>query len=312
MAASRKKKSQVTVVGSLNVDLIASVQRLPGAGETVAAKGLRKLFGGKGANQAIAAARQGASVEFVGCLGGDADGRAYRARMKSEGIGVTGIDRAGNHLTGSALIGIDESAENLIMVAPEANGQLSPAWISKKRRLIEEASVLLLQFEVPQESLLAAIRLANEAGVKVVLNPSPMNGSFPWGVVEIDFLIVNETEARDLFGLTAGTLKTRRRSWLAALEQHGIRNLIITRGGQTTLGWVDGALHEVPALMVKPVDTVGAGDAFAGAFAACLASGMEISRSLQTANAAGGLATLKPGAQEAIPNRRMVRTALSG
>ncbi len=310
MKTNRSNKKHVAVVGSLNVDLIASVRRLPGAGETVAATGLRKLFGGKGANQAVAASRQGVDVDFIGCLGGDADGRAYRQRMRDEGIGVNGIDRAPDYLTGSALIGVDVSAENLIMVAPEANGQLAPSWITKKRRLIQDASVLLLQLEVPIESVVASIRLANESGVPVVLNPSPLNEEFPWEEVTVDFLIVNETEAEQLIGFKAGTLKTRKRKWAEALGRLNVKNVVLTRGSKSTLALIEGVVVEIETLSVNPVDTVGAGDAFAGVFAASLAKGRSTEQSIRLANAAGALATLKSGAQEAIPTRHQVQRAL--
>jgi ribokinase len=191
----------VTVLGSLNIDLVASVECLPGSGETVAATQLTKYFGGKGANQAVAAARQGAHVSMIGCVGKDAEGRNYQNRLQAEGIDVSAIRCDQEALTGTALIGVNLVGENLIMVAPEANGKLTADWVREHRRTIETADCLLLQFEVPREAILEAIKIANTANIPVIVNPSPVDDKFPWGTVGIDTAIVNESEAEHLTGL---------------------------------------------------------------------------------------------------------------
>lgn len=304
-------KATVTVLGSLNVDLVASVERLPRAGETVAAGGLRKLFGGKGANQAVAAARAGAAVRFVGCVGADADGAAYRSRLKGEGIDISGIATVPNALTGTALIGVDAAAENLIMVAPEANGRVTRSHVRSHRRMIETSGVLLMQLEVPFPSVIEAARIANRSGVPVWLNPSPYSSEFPWGEAEIDGVMVNEAEAEQLLGMKAASLKRSRSKWSRAMALRGIGSVVMTRGKKSTLYLsADGMACEVDTLRVSPVDTVGAGDAFAGTLASFLAQGESIGRALVAANCAGGLATLKRGAQEAIPKRRRLLSAM--
>ncbi len=304
-------KPSITVLGSLNVDLVASVTRLPRAGETVAAHSLKKLFGGKGANQAIAAVRQGVSVRFIGCVGDDADGRAYRKRMKSENIDVSGIATATDALTGTALIGVASSSDNLIMVAPEANGRVTVEWVRRNRRKIETAKVLLVQFEVPELAIVEAIRIANAAGVSVIVNPSPIRDGFPWEQVRTDCVIVNESEAEQLMGLRVSTLRRQRKDWLEALSRRRIGHLVVTRGNRSTLSLDStGQVFSIPTLAVDPIDSVGAGDAFAGAVAAGMAREDQMDEMIANANCAGALATLKRGAQEAIATRHQTRRAI--
>ncbi len=287
-------KPRLAVVGSLNVDLIATVERLPRAGETIAASGLVRRFGGKGANQALAAARQGAQVSMIGCVGDDADGRAYREHFERQGIECTGLSVAKRELTGTALIAVDATAENLIVVAPGANGCLRAADVRRQREKIARAGALLVQLEVPLPAVLEAMRIANRAGVPVVFNPSPWRADFPWGGPRIDVVIVNEGEATALRKLRVAQIGT----------------LVITRGALPTRCLSPDGEFEVPALRVKPVDTVGAGDAFAGTLTTALAHGRTPREAIARANCAGALTTLQPGAQEALPNSRTVDQAV--
>ncbi|MCB1209086.1 MAG: ribokinase, partial [Verrucomicrobiales bacterium] len=165
----------ITVVGSLNMDLIASVQRLPSPGETVAALGITRRFGGKGANQALAASRHGATVSFIGCLGDDPDGRDYRNHLRREGINCSAVGSIRNQPTGSAIIAVDAAGENQIIVIPGANAQLSGPTVKMQRSRIAVSKALLLQLEVPLETVVDAITIANQTNVPVVLNPSPAN-----------------------------------------------------------------------------------------------------------------------------------------
>jgi ribokinase len=301
---------RVVVVGSLNLDYIASVEKLPTPGETVAAWGLIRRFGGKGANQAVAAARQGAKASLIGCVGDDDDGRAYCKQLKAEGIDVAAITRTGRALTGTALIAVAGNAENIIIVAAGANGRLTAASIRGAESLIAKAGVVLLQFEIPMATTMAVVRLANRLGVPVVLNPSPLREGFPWSKCKLDTLIVNAGEAQAIFGLPAEGFAQRRRDWTNALAQCLVAHLIITRGAQSTVFLSATEYLEVPTLKVQPVDTVGAGDAFAGTFATCRAEGLDLLSAIRLANCAGALTTLKPGAQEAIPTRPTTLRAL--
>jgi len=296
----------VVVVGSLNIDYIASVERLPEPGQTVTAGWLLRRFGGKGANQAVAAARQCARVSLIGSIGDDENGKSYLKRLREESIAVGGVVTKTGSLTGTALIAVEQSAENIIIVAPEANGKITAADVRAQAPCIGRADVLLLQWEVPQAAVVEAVRIANWAAVPVVMNPSPARQGFPWSECDLDTLIINEGEGKALFDLrtTAG-----QKVWNAALASHRIKHLLVTRGAKPTVCFSAAGRFEVPPLKVRPVDTVGAGDAFAGAFAVRRAEGANLRDAVAYANCAGALATLKSGAQESIPKRAVTETA---
>jgi ribokinase len=303
------RASRVVVVGSLNLDYIASVKKLPVPGETVAASGLIRRFGGKGANQAVAAARQGAKVSLIGCVGDDDDGRAYCKHLKAEGIDVSGIVRTSKALTGTALIAVADNAENVIIVAAGANGELAAHALSRVRPKIARAAAVLVQFEIPMTTTKAVVQLANRLQIPVVLNPSPLREGFPWGSCKLDTLIVNAGEAQTIFGLPPEDFVGRQRAWSNAMANCKVAQLIVTRGAQPTICFTASDFLEVPTLKVRPVDTVGAGDAFAGTFVARRADGLGLLPAIRLANCAGALATLKRGAQEAIPTRRATERA---
>ncbi len=201
--------------------------------------------------------------------------------------------------TGTALIAFDRHGENTIIVGAGANGELSPAMVRARQGAILSARLLLLQLEVPIPAVIEAIRIANRVDVPVVLNPSPLRKGFPWGKCMLDTVIANSGEAQTIFGLNLRSIS----AWQRKLSEWRIERIIITRGAKPTLCINANGHISVPALPVKPVDTVGAGDAFAGAYAAWRVEGMDELRAIRYANCAGALTTLKPGAQEAIPNR---------
>ena len=300
---------RIVVLGSLNVDLLAAVGRLPQPGETVRAHRLERRFGGKGANQAVAAARQGAGVAMLGCLGRDADGRDYRAHLLRESIDVGGIGRAATAGTGTALIAVERDGENQIVVFPGANGELTEACIRRRRRAISAAGALLVQLEVPLPAVLEAMHLAGEAGVPVYFNPSPWRDDFPWGRHALDTVIVNETEAAHLPGLHTLSETSLLTAGRAQLDRLRIGCLVITRGAASTLACTLTETWEIPAHRVSPVDTVGAGDTFAGTYVARRMAGHPIPAALRSANIAAALSTLQSGAQEAMPTGRATDAA---
>lgn len=307
---ARISAASVVVVGSMNVDLIASVKRLPAAGETVPASGLEKRFGGKGANQALAAARHGALVTLIGCLGDDPDGRDYRNHLRREGINCSAVNTVKGG-TGSAFIAVDANGENQIIVIPGANASLTSPALKMQRSRIEVAKALLVQLEVPLETVVEAIRLANGRNVPVVLNPSPIIPEFPWGEVLINVLIVNQGEASRVFGAEAEQIADHVDEWKQRIADKKVTTLIVTRGEKSTLVLNEAGLKKVATHKVKPVDTVGAGDSFAGAFTTHLAEGAPLLECVKWANAAGALATLKVGAQEGIPHRGDVQSVIN-
>lgn len=295
----------IAVVGSLNVDYVAKVGRLPAPGETVPASALEIVHGGKGANQAIGAARQGCPVRMIGSVGNDELGKGYLKYLAKEKVGTDGVKSVRGTPTGTAFVCVDGMGENTIVVSAGANGVTSADQVRAREEDIEGADALLAQFEVPLGAVVEALRIANRAGVLSIVNPSPLRPTFPWASVEIDFLIANEAEAAEILEDLPVDLRAANeiRDHLAGLRVNG---LIVTRGSDSTLVIGPEQAFEAPTLAVVPVDTVGAGDAFAGCFAARLAAGEPLWEAVLAANCAGALTTLRPGAQAPIPDRETV------
>jgi ribokinase len=287
---------KVVVVGSLNIDYTLRVPRIPAPGETLAARSMFSCLGGKGANQAIAAARAGAKAALIGCVGEDESGTRYIESLKKEGIDTRGIQHSLTP-TGVAFIVVDDAGENSIIVNPGANHEVTKAQVERHADLIREADALLLQLECPLPVVRFAAEIARAAGVRVILNPSPLTEAFLADPFEVDVLIVNEGEARKL-------APNRR------LQEAKSRQLVITRGAESTLHVTEGGLVEYVPPKMLPIDTVGAGDAFAGAFAVASSEGQ--AHAVAFANAAGALATQKAGAQPSIPWREAILLALRG
>ncbi|MFM7605279.1 MAG: ribokinase [Prosthecobacter sp.] len=277
-------RPSIVVVGSLNVDHTLRVPRIPAPGETLTSSSMLTCFGGKGANQAVAAARAGGRVAMIGCVGVDDFGTRYIEALKAEGIDTSGILRSETP-TGSAFIAVDDAGENSIIVNPGANHAITVADLETHAELIRGAEVLLLQLECPLPVVRRAAEIARDAGVKVFLNPSPLSEAFLADRFEVDVLIVNEGEAAQV--MPDGDF-----------NQAKCRQLILTRGAASTLHMTADQVEAFPPPKLTPVDTVGAGDAFAGAFA--------VSGVIAFANAAGALATLKAGAQPSIPMRNEI------
>lgn len=269
---------RVMVLGSLNVDLVTRVERHPRPGETLLGHGLEQLAGGKGANQAVAAAAAGAEVLMVGCVGSDAGGAAYVDRLRDRGIDVSRVRVVEGEPSGHALIAVDDAGENTIIVVPGANALLGGSEVAAVDEL-GPGDVLLLQLEVPLPVVCAAARRAAHLGARVVVNTAPY-AALPADVVALaDPVVANEHEMAALAesGAVAGSL-------LVTFGANGA-----TWDGETT-----------PAVQVEPrdvVDTTGAGDAFCGALAAALASGSDRRAALDRALAAGAAAVQHPGAQ---------------
>lgn len=299
-----KPLSRVVVVGSLNLDYFTRVESLPRPGETIAAERLNRFRGGKGANQAIAAARQGCEVTLVGAVGTDEGGGAYRRALEEEGVRTDHIRTAPGE-TGAAFITVDRQGENMIVVAAGANAEVRRGDITRAAPVIEACDLLVAQFEVPVAALVEAARLANQAGIRLLINPSPYLPTFPWDEIRTDVIVANETEAAELLGFPASpqmALDVRDRLFELRAD-----TLVVTRGGDETLAFTrEGDLLVIPVLSVLPVDTVGAGDAFTGCLAARLAQGESLVAALRAANCAGALTTLGAGAQDPIPDREQV------
>lgn len=283
---------RILVIGSLNVDHVFRTARLPRPGETVSAGSYAVGWGGKGANQAVAVARAGARTRFIGTVGADPWGVDYQERLESEGIDVCDVRAVTESPTGSAWIVVDEHGENSIVVHPGANAALSPQALRHSEAAFEWADGVLMPMESPLETVVEAMSLARRHGVRAFLNPSPWQDRLIAALPGVDTLILNRGEATawERLGGASGCEFTGQ--W------------IVTDGGRPT-GWGDsnGPQGSCPAFSVDPVDTVGAGDAFAGAYVVATLSGEPMLKSLRFANAFGALATLRCGAQSSIPTR---------
>jgi ribokinase len=285
----------VCVVGSANLDLVATTDRLPGPGETVLGQSFAEHAGGKGLNQAVAAARAGASTSFCAAVGTDDAARQLLAVMKADGIDARSVRAIASVPTGRALIGVSAQAENSIIVVAGANGELSPADVTAGASM---ATVVLAQLEVPLATVEAALQAGRDAGATTILNPAPAR-PLPANLIALcDVIIPNEHEVELLGGVDA-------------LFGLGARAVVVTlgsRGAQLCLA--DGTRTMVPAFAVDPVDTTAAGDAFCGAFAAAIAAKSSMIDALRFATAGAALATTRAGAVPSLAHLDEIRALL--
>ena len=287
----------ILVVGSSNIDLVASVDRLPSRGETVLGYRFAQSFGGKGANQAVAAARAGANVAFLSKLGADANGRLIEQHLAAQGLSRPILLRDAEFPTGVAMILVDHSGENQIAVVPGSNGRLTPADLRQHRELIAGARVLLLQMEIPRETVFEALRLGRECGLTTILNPAPA-APLPSDLLRlVDILTPNESEAQALTG-SADPAEAAR-----ILTDRGVGTVVVTCGANGAFLTTGNDVTHIPGFLVETIDSTGAGDAFNGALACAVAEGVPIKSAIVRANAAGALATTGRGAQESMPTK---------
>lgn len=296
----------ITVIGSINLDLIATVPRLPHPGETVPGNAFRSAPGGKGANQALAAARAGAPTRMVGAVGRDAFASEALALLKIGGVGLAAV-RETDEPTGTALILVEASGENMIAVVPGANGTVGDDVAGELK--IAAGDHLLLQHEIPLDTVEAALDAAREAGAVSLLNTAPFRPEAVPFLAKADYVIANETEfdlCADELSLDGETREERMQDF-ARKTSHVI---VVTLGGNGVIAAKGKELLTVDALPVTPIDTVGAGDTFCGYMAAALANGTDLESALRLAAVAGSLACLTPGAQPSIPIKSDVEAAL--
>jgi ribokinase len=296
----------IIVVGSINLDLIANVDRLPAPGETVRGSGFSTAPGGKGANQALAAARAGAKVRMVGAVGKDNFANEALALLRDGKIDLSGVGETFAS-TGTALIMVADDGENVIAVVPGANDSVVTGDLSKA--FMKKGDVVLLQQEIPLQTVDAALDAARAAGAVTVLNTAPFRAEAAFFLGKADYVVANETEF-DLYGEALSLSGRDRPARMRDFAGTTGRTIVVTLGGDGVLAATPADLLMVPALNITPVDTVGAGDTFCGYFAAGLSSGLPLDQALARAAAAGSLACLKPGAQPAIPLAKDVEAAL--
>lgn len=303
---------RITVVGSLNMDLVAPAPKIPAPGETVIGGDLQTFPGGKGANQAVAAARLGAQVALVGRVGDDAFGAELRRILVADGVDVACVWETAVTPSGVALIVVDAQGQNSIVVAPGANMRLTPADVEAAAPVIQQAQALLLQLETPLETVWRAAELARAAGVAVILNPAPARPLPAELLALVDILIPNESETAALTGLPAGSAAELAAA-AAHLRAQGVGAVILTLGGRGALLATGNGARHFPAFPVaQVVDTTAAGDAFVGGLATAVASGLPIETAIIWGNAAGAIAVTRAGAQPSLPTREECEKMVNG
>ncbi len=297
----------IVVVGSINMDLVARMARLPRPGETVHGQSFQTIPGGKGANQAVAVARLGVRVTLIGRVGEDSFGETLLRSLAEYGVATEQVLVTPQCSSGVALIGVDEGGANSITVVAGANGRLTVQDIESRAAVIQSADALIVQLETPLDTVAAALRIAKDAGVRTILDPAPAPSSpLPPEVMAVDVISPNQTEAELLTGIVVDDLASAERA-ARRLRELGAREVALKLGHWgAMLCDTDGRVEHVPAIEVEVVDTTAAGDAFTAALAVALVEGRSLMEALRFGSAAGTLACLTLGAQTAMPTRGQV------
>lgn len=304
----RPHSPRICVVGSSNLDLIFRTARLPRPGETLAGQSFQLGFGGKGANQAVMAARLGAQVTMVSRVGSDVFGEQTIHNYQQHGIDTSQVRSDAEQPTGTAAIVVEDSGQNCILLVSGANATLSPEDVRAAAGIIGQCGILLCQLEVPMETTLEAFRVARAAGVRTLLNPAPAAALSEELLRLTDLCIPNETEAEMLTGQRV-TSPEEARTAAEMLRQRGAGAVVITLGAQGVV-IVDESWEHLPATPVRAVDASGAGDAFIGALAVSLLEGLPLRQAAQRAQQAAALSVTRPGTQASFPTRSEIEDFL--
>lgn len=300
----------ISVIGSLNMDLVVRTPKMPLAGETLAGSDFHIIPGGKGANQAVAAARAGAATRMIGCVGADPFGRELLDSLSLSGVDVEGVSISENSPTGTATIIVEDSGQNRIIIVPGANALVSEDYIEELWQSIEQSGLILLQHEIPLETVHYILARAKTAGIPVILNPAPVYDIPEDQLSLVHTLILNEIEAAALTSLEVTDAGSAHKA-AQALNCRGVERVIITMGATGTV-LVDSSYDLFqPAFKVESVDTTAAGDTFAGGYAACILGGKNPPEALLYAAAASALAVTRLGAQTSIPCKEEVQAFLA-
>lgn len=296
---------KLVVLGSINADHILNIEQFPHPGETVIGKLYKVAFGGKGANQAVAAGRSGAEIAFIACVGADDIGERVRRQLASDRIDTQPIEAIADSTTGVALIFVNAEGENVIGINAGANAAVTPDYLARYRQKVIDADALLMQLESPLETVIAAARLAKQHQTQVILNPAPARELPDELLGMIDMITPNETEAHRLTGIAVDSDADAARA-AQALHDKGIATVIITLGSRGVWLSENGNGKRVPGFNVQAVDTIAAGDTFNGALVTALLEGKIMADAVRFAHAAAAIAVTRPGAQPSVPWREEI------
>ena len=304
------RKNGILVVGSANMDLVASVQSFPRPGETVFGTAFAMYPGGKGANQAVCCAKLGADVQFVGRIGLDALGEKLIANLSREGVSLRYGFRDRRIHAGIALITVDACGQNEIIVVSGSNIKLTSSDIERRRDVFRSVRTVLLQLETPMATVLRAAQLARAAGCTVVLNPAPAR-KLPKSLLRlVDIITPNETEAEALTGIRVRDARSAEQA-ARTLSRSGVEAVVVTLGGRGCVLFHENHARHIPAVKVRAVDTTAAGDAFNGGLAVALAGGKSLEQSVRYAAAVAAFSVTRRGAQSSMPTHRQAAHLLS-
>lgn len=305
-----KDLKKILIIGSLNMDMVVSVKDMPKTGETILGKSLSYIPGGKGANQACAVGKAGGTGVMLGCIGGDEFGRVQKENLAACGVDVTGLKISSNQPTGTAVINVSDGGDNSIVVIQGANNECDTAYLQEHEAAFEACDIVILQMEIPYETIHYAVQKAAQLGKTVILNPAPAPLELPQDILSCtDYLIPNETELNRLAGMEGDTLEIYQAGAEAFLKQ-GVKNVIVTMGDKGCLLVNKEGKELFPARKVKAVDTTAAGDCFCGFFAVALSEGKSKGEAIRFANTASSIAVTRSGAQTSIPDRREIESVL--
>ena len=304
-----KTAGNLVVLGSINADHILNLNSFPTPGETVTGSHYQVAFGGKGANQAVAAGRSGANIAFIACTGDDDIGERVRKQLASDNIDIAPVSVISGEATGVALIFVNAEGENVIAIHAGANAALSPALVEAQHDRIAQASALLMQLDSPIESVLAAAKIARRHNTTVALNPAPARELPDELLSLVDIITPNETEAEKLTGIRVENDEDAAKAALA-LHAKGIHTVLITLGSRGVWASVNGEGHRVPGFKVDAVDTIAAGDTFNGALITALLEETPLPEAIRFAHAAAAIAVTRKGAQPSVPWREEIEAFL--